>query len=515
LEAILGLSEAMLGLFEAMLGLFEAILGLFEAIPGRSGAGLAVRRPFLTVQCDNRRMKRLLLAIALSALALPSLAVTPQQSAWLAKANRHEQDGWTYLHIEGTPRERGFQHRYLLAGEIADGIRMRRTAWEYDSGMEWPWLVERAAKMFVPKIDAELLAEIDGIAEGMQAAGKPTSRDELVAYNGYFDIGYWWPEEKKKVGSQSPNRPKQSCSSFIATGSMTADHGIVLGHNTMFEYPAATANVIVDLVPAKGHHILMQIFPGWIHSGTDFFITDAGLVGSETTIGGFFGFDEKAIPEFVRMRRATQDAGTIDEWAAIMKKGNNGGYANAWLIGDTKTNEIARLELGLKYVGFERTKDGFFVGSNVAENQKLLRFETSEREQDIRISSVARRVRWKELMRENAGKIDVDKAKAFEADHYDTYLGRENPGPRTLCGHFELNPGADNSGTPYDPAGTFDAKVVDTAMARRMSFAARWGSACGMPFDAKKFLADHPQFDWMRDILPSRPSEPWTVVSAR
>jgi len=32
------------------------------------------------------------------------------------------------------------------------------------------------------------------------------------------------------------------------------------------------------------------------------FITDAGLVGSETTIGGFHGFKEKAVPEFVEIR---------------------------------------------------------------------------------------------------------------------------------------------------------------------------------------------------------------------
>jgi hypothetical protein len=56
----------------------------------------------------------------------------------------------------------------------------------------------------------------------------------------------------------------------------------VLAHNTWFGYPIADANVILDLKPAKGHRILMQVFPGWIHSGTDFFVTDAGLVGSET-----------------------------------------------------------------------------------------------------------------------------------------------------------------------------------------------------------------------------------------
>ncbi|MEI7856132.1 MAG: hypothetical protein WCH85_01355, partial [Methanomicrobiales archaeon] len=36
----------------------------------------------------------------------------------MAKANRHDKNGWTYLHIEGTPQERGFQHGYLMSGEI-------------------------------------------------------------------------------------------------------------------------------------------------------------------------------------------------------------------------------------------------------------------------------------------------------------------------------------------------------------------------------------------------------------
>ena len=56
------------------------------------------------------------------------------------------------------------------------------------------------------------------------------------------------------------------------------------------------------------------------------------------------------------MRHATQYAGSIDDWCELIQKGNNGGYANAWLIGDINTNEIARLELGLKYIGFERKR---------------------------------------------------------------------------------------------------------------------------------------------------------------
>jgi hypothetical protein len=282
----------------------------------------------------------------------------------------------------------------------------------------------------------------------------------------------------------------------------------------MFSYVEAIANVIIDLVPAKGHRILMQTQAGWIHSGTDFFVTDAGLVGSETTIGNFHGFTEKGLPEFSRMRRATQDAGGIDEWCAIMKKGNNGGYANAWLIGDVNTKEIARLELGLKYVGFERTKNGYFVGSNIAEDLRILRLETDLNDTDIRISPVARRVRWKQLMKENAGLIDLAKAKEMEADCYDTCYNKQMPGGRTLASHAELDPELGAARTPFNPSGTFDAKVVDTAMAKQMSFAARWGSADGTAFEADAFLQAHPQFDWQAGFLKSRPAQPWVNFSA-
>jgi hypothetical protein len=440
-----------------------------------------------------------------------------EQKAWLASAARYDKNGWIYLHIEGEPRERGYQHGFLLANEIAEDLRVYREVWKHESGMDWEWLVEKSRAMFTPRVDAENLAEIDGIVEGMGAAGVKSSRDEIVAYNGYIDLaGYWWPIEKKKLGAESPNRPLQGCSSFIATGSMTADGGIVLAHNTMDSYPEATSNLILDIVPARGHRILWQGLPGWVHSGTDFFITDAGLVGSETTISGFSSFDDKQVPEFVRMRRATQDASSIDEWVEIMKRGNNGGYANAWLIGDTRTNEIARLELGLKYIGFERTRNGFFTGSNIAEDIKLLRLETDSQSDDIRSSDVARRVRWKQLMKQYAGKINVELAKTFIADHYDTWLLKENPGSRTLCAHGELDSQISGfpAAIPFNPGGTYDGKVVDSAMAKRMSFVARWGAACGTPFNAAKFLEAHPQYDWMAGLLKDRPTQPWTEFQA-
>jgi hypothetical protein len=466
----------------------------------------------------NKKAIVLLFVIFVCSLASQGQTVsnlTSEQKDWLSKANRHERNGWVYLHIEGNPQQRGFQHGYLLAKEIKEALRQMNEVWHYQTAMDWQWLVERSAKMFNSRIDDENMAEMEGIAEGMKAAGEAATRDEIVAYNASTEfMGYWWPMVKDSISPNSPDPKKESCSSFIATGSMTTDGNIVLGHNTMSSFYYPDCNVILDILPEKGYRILMQSVAGLIHSETDFFITSAGLVGSETTIGGFFPFDEKGIPEFARMRHATQYAAGIDEWCEIMKAGNNGGYANAWLIGDIKTNEIARLELGLKYVGFEKKKDGFFTGSNVAEDLRILRFETKSSELDIKVSSVARRVRWKQLMKENAGKINLELAEKLEADHYDTYLNTDTPDMRTLCSHPDLDPDPYGVDIPYSPWGTIDGKVVDSKMAKQMSFVARWGSACGIPFSAESYLEKHQQFDWMTGLIKDRPTQPWTIFKS-
>jgi Phospholipase B len=467
-------------------------------------------------------MRKKIIIFAVTVFAFSALVqsqakdqLSNEQKTWLSKANRHEKNGWIYLHIEGTPEERGFQHGYLLAKEIKEALHDMSVVWHYQTAMDWQWLVRRSAAMFNPQVDAENMAEMQGIVEGMKAAGEISSLDEIVAYNASTDfMGYWWPTVKDTISPNSPNPKKESCSSFIATGSMTADGGIVLGHNTMSSFYYPICNVILDILPDKGYRILMQSVAGLIHSETDFFVTSAGLTGSETTIGGFFPFNEKGIPEFARMRHATQYASTIDEWCEIMKKGNNGGYANAWLIGDINTNEIARLELGLKYVGFEKKKDGYFIGSNVAEDLKILRFETKESETNIKYSSVARRVRWKQLMKENAGKINLEMAKVFEADHYDTYLNSNTPDMRTLCAHCDLDSDIYGADIPFSPWGTVDGKVIDSKMAKQMSFVARWGSACGIPFDAKAYIEKHQQFDWLSGLIKDRPTQPWTLFKA-
>ena len=153
--------------------------------------------------------------------------------------------------------------------------------------------------------------------------------------------------------------------------------------------------------------------PGVITSQDDFGVNDAGLMVTETTITEFEGWNPDGIPEFVRSRKALQYAGSIDEYAAIMRKGDNGGYANDWLIGDRKTGEIAYLELGLKNTPMWRKKDGYFVSSNFARDPELIKEETPQWDaNNLSLSENARHVEWKKKMAEFKGQIDVAACRA-------------------------------------------------------------------------------------------------------
>ncbi len=99
-----------------------------------------------------------------------------------------------------------------------------------------------------------------------------------------------------------------------------------------------------------------------------------------------------------------QYAASIDDFARIMKDGNNGGYANDWLVADRKTNEVASLELGLKNVTLQRTRDGFFVGSNFPVEEKLTREETDFDVNNAGESANARHARWLQLMHKTKAK---------------------------------------------------------------------------------------------------------------
>jgi len=460
----------------------------------------------------------------LAALALCSFAsaVKPSQSdaeSTSGPGYRFTSGGWTYVHLEGDPSQIGFQHGQLLAHEIEDLVHVAQVENLHGTKRNWEFYRQASRKVLWPHIDPEYQQEITGIARGVQSRGIKLDEWDIIAVNATLggelpDYYVPWLNKSQHASNTPHIVPEGHCSAFIATGSYTKDGKIVIAHNNWSSYAEGSRwTIIFDIQPAHGHRMLMDGAPGVITSQDDFGVTDAGLMITETTITQFEGFDPDGKPEFVRSRKAMQYASSIDEYVSIIKDGNNGGYANDWLIGDRNTGEIAYLELGLKNTPLWRSKDGYFISSNFARDPQLMKAETPEFDPgNLSHSENARRVTWEKKIAESKGRIDIELAEKFLADHTDSFTGKVEADSRSLCGHIDKDP----KGVPewedgaYYPDGAVTGKVADSDLAARMSLIARAGHPCGEDFIAAPFLAAHPEYTYLKPILKDMKSGPWT-----
>lgn len=446
--------------------------------------------------------------------------LTAEQKEWLSRASRRDVNGWLLVSIIGGPFERGFQYGYLVADEYAESIRVYREMTYQDIGMTYDFFVDKAVELHTANVPAELHAEMEGVAAGLTAAGVPATFRDVLGINDWMELtGYWWPKNSGRYTALAPTGGEGNhCSAFIATGSATADGSIVLGHTSFTDFwQGQFENVIVDLTPEDGNRMVMQTAPGWIASMTDFWLSSGGLAITETTIGGYEGFkgyDETRVPEFCRARIATQYANDIDHWISLINADNNGGYANSWLIGDINTGEIARYEEGLLYQSLARTTDGYFWGDNTPTDPRIRNLECfGTGFSDIRTPNGARQVRWRQLLSEFNGRIDVEVGKRMISDTFDPYLNYTHPSARTICAHSDEDPCEFSGLTPFTPFGSIDAKIASSNDVAALSLWARYGRADGVPFDAEEFLRQHPQWNWQKGYLRSRPQQPWSYVT--
>jgi Phospholipase B len=440
----------------------------------------------------------------------------------LGNASRQNKNGWIYLHLSGSPADIGYQHGYLAANEIDTLIKVM----EYylpsnGSGFKWDFYRAASARLLWKKIDREYQDEIKGIAEGLQAKGFKYDSLDVTALNANIELSqYYVPTlmNKAKPGS-GDNKAPGNCSAFIATGSFTKDHKIVMGHNNWTDYIVGERwNEIVDIKPAKGNEVLMDCAPGFIHSGDDFVESKSGILITETTITQFKGFDTTRAPEFMRARKAAQYSNSIDDVVKIMTTDNNGGYANDWFIGDTKTNEVAKLELGLKDFHLWRSRDTAFIGSNFPSDPKLIKEETTFDVNNKTTSANARKLRLEKLVVVNyKGKLTDATGKLIEGDTYDALHHKNAYNRCVIDGHVEEDPlGCKEWSEPaYFPMGAVQGKVTTTDLANKMQFWAHMGHPGGADFLAAPFFKKHPEYlktqgKYLRDMK----AYPWTLFVA-
>ncbi|KAA0004041.1 MAG: hypothetical protein FE048_00245 [Thermoplasmata archaeon] len=401
------------------------------------------------------------------------------------KGYRYNIQGWIYVHIEGNAYERGYQHGYLLYAEIIDMIYrwtnvihncpvilkyipLNQSSERYEkiSQTWWNYCKRKAMDLFEDKFPDEYKQEMKGIADavafrGGEIYGEKVTYDDILTLNEmyelmtvilnpqkrihplrtlFYDLLGVAPElkgkEKEFISSFVASPPTHHCNGFIATGDATTEGQIVAADSVWCGgwwytyYIAQRWNVILDIKPTNGNRIIMATSPGYIWSDENYYQNDEGIILIDTTaIQGLW--KKKGLTLAIRSRKASQYSSSIDDALYHLKHENNGVWTGVWLIGDTKTGEIARLDLGLYTSAVWRTKNGFYWSANnpidASVRREQLRFEsikgrlfqiahilfnTSGYEYYTRNYIPSERdIKFEELGNEYYGRIDVDVVK--------------------------------------------------------------------------------------------------------
>src|SRR6202022_1486625 len=88
-----------------------------------------------------RRSAAIVIVCSMILFAAAAATVKPKDDQRVKGSFRRPAvNGWTVVHLEGTPAEIGFQHGYLLAPEIQDLEKVYQLELTHDTGKDWNFL---------------------------------------------------------------------------------------------------------------------------------------------------------------------------------------------------------------------------------------------------------------------------------------------------------------------------------------------------------------------------------------
>lgn len=380
-------------------------------------------RSFLSVGC---------IILLFTTMSLPSEPVIADQQDILQadqydKGFRYVNQGWVYVYLEGDPYERGLQHGRLLAPEIVEHItRWSRvihnfrdeqilsrplTSDQYNQTSElwWEFCRMRCGKWYMDKFPTEYLDEMQGITDGVNQQdytifNREITLLDIITVNEMYEllskleampklfhpmrtflhqiqqqVPEFWPQSTLSfLQAFFTHEPPHHCSGFIATGDATT-HGQIVISDAVWcgpgswwwnYYISLRWNIILDINPTTGYRFQMASAPGFIWSDHDYYQNEQGIAFIETTVPQG-RFDNIGLPLSVRARTSVQYGKTIDDVVDGLQYQNDGSMNAVWLIGDIKTGEIARMDLGYRHSSVQRAFDGFFWSANNPEDLRV------------------------------------------------------------------------------------------------------------------------------------------------
>lgn len=426
-----------------------------------------------------------------------------------------KKEGWHQVVLKGTPQQRGFAHGFLLYQELEQVAKKLPFIVKHEILTTYKHYMKTCKHTIEPIIKThykEFYQELEAIVRGVHYQNPRTkvTMDILIGWNSLMSMYEYINNTKRSPTSKH-------CSAFISTGTATKTGKIVMGHTTHTDLVSgAFFNILLYMIPEKGLPFIMQTSPGSIASGTDWFLTDANIIGCETTIGDINYkplFDNTHHPYFCRIRKAMQYANTLDQYQEIMTTYNAGDYACSWLFGNINTNQIMLCELGFNVVNVQTKNDGIFYGMNSAMSSILRTEETDDEEFfNMRTSSGARNARFQQLFEKYDGKLTPQIAIKILGDHIDPYTEKEEPNAKSICVHSYQD---SHTYDPNYPHGCTDVKAIDSQMAKHKEFLARFGPACGRPFYKTPYLKKYPQYKKFEPYLEDFPHYEVTKIELK
>ncbi|XP_047512871.1 putative phospholipase B-like 2 [Pieris napi] len=259
--------------------------------------------------------------------------------------------------------------------------------------------------------------------------------------------------------------------------------------------------------PIPGRKMAFTSYPAFVQSTDDWYITSAGLVAAETTIGNsnrtLYEYVQPTgqIMEFVRAMVATRLATSGAHWVDLFRRHNSGTYNNQWYIVDYKKfkrktqKSEGQVEAGLLWVveqlpGFTEAADlteelkatSYFPSYNIAYFPRMFNLSGGNE----RIATFGDWFAYEtnpraKIFREQQGSID-SMGSMFRVMRYNDY--RHDPLSRCACSppysacnaisaRNDLNPA--NGSFPFRALGHrshggTDAKVTSSELAEKYLF---------------------------------------------
>ena len=360
------------------------------------------------------------------------------------------------LHVQGTPYEMGYQHGYLLADRIIESgsrfitpIYAMFGGWEPDGVMPptqeqmqagYDTLVQAYYAYFDEAIKTkapEFYEEMQGMADGLSAAGYPTPLEEVLMPNCMPDV----------FGLML------LCSNFAAWGEATEDNKLIHGQNEDGDTFGVMQDAVVAIIakPDSGYSFFGVNIAGSV--GLPAGMNEEGITGLMQSDSANIGLE--GLPTHMRIRKVLQNADSIDDAYGIFSTiggtiglsylvtdGIGAGTPNAVVI------EVSGNETAIRYedpdlpdviwsTNHYNCYPGWqgYDGHNMVPGQMEIwgipweEVDTVEKWQawleasDILDNTSQRYDRYREVITENLGNIDVSKAIEFQSDPVLSHAG--------------------------------------------------------------------------------------------